>query len=55
MGMLVLLCDEFTNGQPAVAGGRMYLRTYGKLFCVGGAGPEGDAGPGARAGTAAGK
>lgn len=32
---------EKSHATPAVAGGRMYLRTYGKLFCVGGAGDEG--------------
>ena len=35
---------EKSNATPAVAGGRMYLRTYGKLICVGGAppGPNGN-------------
>jgi outer membrane protein assembly factor BamB len=40
---------EKSDATPAVAGGRMYLRTYGKLICVGGAEP---AAPGAGASAA---
>ena len=37
---------EKSDATPAVAGGRMYLRTYGHLICVGGDGPSPGGAPG---------